>query len=75
MGNVSQVVPTIHPYLAVATPGTALHTSAFADQCIGPGADAALRLAIRTLAATAVDLVAEPELVSRARVAFTEAGA
>ena len=23
MGNVSQVVPTIHPYLAVATPGTA----------------------------------------------------
>lgn len=70
MGNVSQVVPTIHPYLAVAPPGTALHTAGFARHCVGPGADAALRLAVRTLAATVIELVTEPGLVADARRAF-----
>ncbi len=67
MGNVSQVVPTIHPYLAVATPGTALHTAEFARQCVGPAADAALRLAVRTLAATVVDLIAIRHSCAQAR--------
>jgi amidohydrolase len=70
MGNVSQVVPTIHPYLAVATPGTALHTVEFARQCVGPAADDALRLAVRTLAATVVELIGDPGLVRDARAAF-----
>jgi amidohydrolase len=70
MGNVSQVVPTIHPYLAVAAPGTALHTAEFARQCVGPAADEALRLAIRTLAATTVDLISDPGLVREARASF-----
>ncbi len=70
MGNVSQVVPTIHPYLAVATPGTALHTAGFASQCVGAAADEALRLAVRTLAATVIDLISDPVLVPQARATF-----
>jgi metal-dependent amidase/aminoacylase/carboxypeptidase family protein len=70
MGNVSQVVPTIHPYLAVAPAGTALHTEGFTRQSIGPTADAALRLAIRTLASSVVELIGEPALVVGAHEAF-----
>jgi amidohydrolase len=70
MGNVSQIVPTIHPYLAVATPGTALHTAGFAREAVGPAADAALRLAVRTLAATTIELIRDPALVGAARTAF-----
>jgi amidohydrolase len=70
MGNVSQVVPTIHPYLAVAAPGTALHTAAFAARSVGPAAEAALRLAVRTLAATTIEVIQEPDLVREARMAF-----
>jgi amidohydrolase len=73
MGNVSQVVPTIHPYLAVAAPGTALHTADFARQCVGPAAVQALRLAVRTLAATVLDLIADPALVRQARADFERA--
>ncbi len=73
MGNVSQVVPTIHPYLAVATPGTALHTAEFARQSVGPAADAALRVAVRTLAATTLELIDDPTLVPAARASFERA--
>jgi amidohydrolase len=72
MGNVSQVVPTIHPYLAVAAPGTALHTAEFARQSVGPTADAALRLAVRTLAATVLELLADPRVLRQARAAFDQ---
>jgi amidohydrolase len=70
MGNVSQVVPTIHPYLAVGAPGTALHTVEFARQCVGPTADAALRLAVRTLAACVLELINDPSIVRDAHAAF-----
>ena len=73
MGNVSQIVPTIHPYLAVATPGTALHTAGFASQSTGPAADAALRIAVHALAATVLDLIVEPTLVRQAHAAFERA--
>jgi metal-dependent amidase/aminoacylase/carboxypeptidase family protein len=70
MGNVSQVVPTIHPYLAVATPGTALHTAGFTSQSVGPVADVALRLAVRTLAATVLELIGDTALVPEVRRSF-----
>jgi metal-dependent amidase/aminoacylase/carboxypeptidase family protein len=70
MGNVSQVVPTIHPYLAVAAAGTGLHTSEFARQTTGPRAQRALRLGIRTLAAVVLDLITQRGLVQEARAAF-----
>jgi amidohydrolase len=66
MANVSHEVPTIHPYLAIAPPGTPGHSREFAARAAGPDGDAALAAAIRILAGSAVDLIRQPELVERA---------
>jgi len=67
MTNVSYVVPTIHPYLAVAPPDVALHTREFSQHAVGPRADRALMIAARLLAGVALNLFAEPRLVEQAR--------
>ncbi|WP_230972909.1 M20 family metallopeptidase [Gulosibacter hominis] len=55
MGNVSQVVNAIHPYIGVG--GTASnHQPEFADACIGPIAEQALHDGALGLAYTALDI-------------------
>jgi amidohydrolase len=66
MANVSHEVPTIHPYLQIAPRGTPGHSREFAAHAGGADGDRALPIAIRVLAATAVDLVRDPRLVERA---------
>lgn len=66
MANVSHVVPTIHPYLAIAPRGTPGHSREFAAHAGGPDGDRMLPAAIRVLAATAVEMVRNPALVQRA---------
>ncbi|GAA2824532.1 amidohydrolase [Leucobacter komagatae] len=54
MGNVSQVVNAIHPYIGVG--GTASnHQAAFADACVGQAAERTLRDGATALAWTALD--------------------
>jgi amidohydrolase len=67
IGNVSQRIPTIHPMLAVAAEGTPIHTREFAEAAIAPSAQAGLLAGAKAMAMTAVDLLAEPERVERAR--------
>lgn len=55
MGNVSQVVPSIHPMVAVAPPGVSIHTPEFARHARGPEGDRAVLDAATALAATIVD--------------------
>lgn len=66
MGNVSQVVPTIHPYIAVCDFGVAGHSTEFRDLAAEPRADEATLLAATIVAQTAVDLFADPALVAAA---------
>jgi len=66
MANVSHEVPTIHPYLRIAPRGTPGHSREFAAHAGGADGDAVLPKAIRILAGTALDLVADPSLVERA---------
>lgn len=55
MGNVSQIVNAIHPYIGVG--GTASnHQPAFAEACVGPLAEQALRDGATALAWTALDV-------------------
>lgn len=55
MGNVSQIVHAIHPYIGVG--GTASnHQPAFAEACVGPLAEQALRDGATALAWTALDV-------------------
>jgi amidohydrolase len=56
MGNVSQVVPAIHPYLGIGSLPAVNHQRAFADAAVGPAAEAALRDGATALAWTALDL-------------------
>ncbi len=55
MGNVSQEVPSIHPMIAVAPPGVAIHTAEFAEHARGPRGDAAVLDGAKALACTVVD--------------------
>lgn len=68
MGNVSQVVPAIHPYISLDVPGNcSAHTKEFAQAVGSKRGHQLLLLATKALAFTVIDLLAEPELLQQAR--------
>lgn len=70
IGNVSQVIPAIHPYIKLAPTGTPLHSRAFAEAAVSPLAREGLLVAAKAMAMTAADLLASPEQVQRAKAEF-----
>ncbi len=66
MGNVSQVLPTIHPELAICEEGVPGHSPEFRDAAAAPRADETTLLAATLVAQTAYDLFADPSLVDAA---------
>ena len=66
MGNVSYLVPSIHPMIAVAPAGVSIHSHEFARYAGGPEGDAAVLLAAKAMAMTIADLWAQPGLVDDA---------
>jgi amidohydrolase len=61
-GNVSHLVPAIHPMLATVPPGTAFHTPEFATACAEPAAMAALIDSAKAMAMTTIDVLCDAEL-------------
>ncbi|MFD1859410.1 M20 family peptidase [Aeromicrobium camelliae] len=57
MGNLSQIVPAIHPYVGVGSWPVLNHQREFAEHCVGPKAEKALLDAATALAWTALDVV------------------
>lgn len=57
MGNVSQIVPAIHPYIGVDSLPYGNHQKEFAAACVGGAAERALLDAAVLMAWTAVDVV------------------
>jgi amidohydrolase len=72
MGNVSQVVPSLHPYLAIGPEELGGHTVEFREASASPIGHQGMINAAKILAMTAVDLLAAPENVIEARKAFDE---
>jgi amidohydrolase len=72
MGNVSQILPTIHPDLAICDEGVAGHSIAFRDAAISARADETTLLAATLVAQTAVDLFLDPALVAAAWAEFRQ---
>jgi amidohydrolase len=70
VGNVSQVLPTIQPMVAIVPTGMAIHTREFAEAAVGPMARAGMLAAAKTMAMTAYDLLADPARVSLAKEEF-----
>lgn len=62
MGNVSQVVPSIHPYLSIGE-GLVAHTPEFAQAAQGPQGLETMILASQALAYTVIDLLVNPLLL------------
>jgi amidohydrolase len=69
-GNVSQAVPSLHPYIAIAPDGIAGHTVAFRQAAISPEGHAGLLNAAKGMAMTAVDLLCNPQLMQAVRDEF-----
>lgn len=72
MGNVSHVVPAIHPLFAIPTRG-GNHTPEFAEAAATPDAHAAMLTAAKALAMTALDLFYRPDLLARVKQEFRAA--
>lgn len=70
MGDVSYEVPSIHPMIAAAPSGTAIHTEDFARAACSASGDQAVIDGAKILAWTVVDLWSDPELLARARADF-----
>lgn len=60
MGNVSHLVPSLHPMIAAAPPGTAIHTSDFAAHAGGEMGDRAVIDGATAMALTMIDVWATP---------------
>ncbi|WP_309076068.1 M20 family metallopeptidase [Paenarthrobacter sp.] len=58
MGNVSQVVPAIHPYIGLGCFPAANHQPEFAAHCVGDAANLAIHDGAAALALTALDYLA-----------------
>jgi metal-dependent amidase/aminoacylase/carboxypeptidase family protein len=69
-GNVSQAIPTIHPYIRTSPDGIPGHSREFAEWATSPIARAGLIAAAKAMAMTALDLLARPAELARAKEEF-----
>lgn len=65
MGDVSHVVPSIHPMIGIASRPAVNHQPAFADAAVAHAADQAVFDGALLLAWTAIDAAASPDLRTR----------
>lgn len=73
VGNVSQVVPTIHPTIALTDrPEVVCHSAAFAEASGGPAGDRTTLLAAKALVMTAVDLFSCPDALQAIQQEFEQ---
>jgi amidohydrolase len=70
MGNVSYLVPSIHPMLQVAPAGVAIHTPMFAEYAGGPAGDRAVIDGAKAMAHTVIDLWTDSGLLDAVRAGF-----
>lgn len=69
MGNVSHVVPSVHPHIELR-PGLTMHSRESAESAAAPEGDMAVIDGALELAMTAVELYAEPDLLAAVTAAF-----
>ena len=65
MGNVSHVVPAIHPFIGIETHGAVNHQAEFAAACAEPSADQAIIDGALAMALTIIEAACDDALRSR----------
>ena len=71
-GNVSQAIPTIHPYVRISPDGVPGHSREFAEWARSPIARQGMVAGAKALALTALDLVASPDALRKAKEDFSQ---
>jgi len=71
MGNVSQIVPSIHPHIAIAPKEVSTHSPEFAAAAASDAGIKGMLDGAKALAMTVADLVANPEVVVRVKREFS----
>ncbi|MEO2074362.1 MAG: M20 family metallopeptidase [Bacillus sp. (in: firmicutes)] len=72
MGNVSHVVPAIHPYIGLDSPGLIAHTREFADLTITDNSHQILSRGALALAMTGFDLITNKEEFEKMKNEFRQ---
>jgi amidohydrolase len=72
IGNVSLVLPTIHPYLQVMPTGTPSHSRQMTDYVVTDEAHSATLKMAEALACTAADVMSDAEFLDSVRADFDE---
>ncbi len=70
MGNISQLVPSIHPFVAIAPAEVSGHSPEFAAAAASEAGMKGMIDAAKALAMTVVDLLSAPEIVTRIKEEF-----
>ncbi|MHB8631478.1 MAG: M20 family metallopeptidase [Candidatus Limnocylindria bacterium] len=73
MGNISSLIPSIHPFLSVSAERVPWHSREFAAAASTPRALETMHIAAKALAFTAIDLLGRPDLLKQTKAAFTPA--
>jgi hypothetical protein len=71
MGNVSLVVPSIHPYIKICNELFSCHTVEFRDAALSEQGKEAMMLGAKAMALTALQILTEPELLNRIKEEFS----
>lgn len=74
MGNVSQLVPSIHPFVSIVQEGISLHTDEFASAATSEDGIRGMIDATKALALTVVDLLADPQIMVKIKQEFKRKG-
>lgn len=69
-GNISQVVPTIHPYIKIGSSDLVPHTDAFREAAISKRGDLALLRGSKALALTGLELLTNEESLQEVQKEF-----
>jgi len=73
MGNISSLIPSIHPFFSVSADRVPWHSREFAAAARTPRALETMHVAAKALAFTAIDLLARPDLLKQTKATFTPA--
>lgn len=70
MGNVSQIVPAIHPYIKICEQAHACHTNEFREAAMSKEGFEGMMLGAKSMAYTALDVLIDSELLQTIKTEF-----
>ncbi|MCJ7769434.1 MAG: M20 family metallopeptidase, partial [Dehalococcoidales bacterium] len=71
-GNVSQLIPSIHPSVAIAPMGVSIHSPRFAEAAASESGIQGMIEASKAIAMTVVDLLSSPETINQVNQEFAD---